>query len=236
MNRFTRAIGVMVWFLIFSTSAVIPAQARTASYLPAFSHPLQINNRYFPLVPGTTYVYEGTDEHKRSYEEFVVTARSKTVMGIETRVIRDTNWVNGKIVEQTLDWFAQDDAGNVWYFGEYSTQYKNGKVIGHEGSWKAGVNGARPGIVMQGNPQVGDTYKQERAPGIAEDTATVLSLNESLCVPLNCYSHVLKTKEFSPLEPDVIELKYYAPGIGLIKSMLAEGGEEVSELVKIIRR
>ncbi|HEY6073578.1 MAG TPA: hypothetical protein VIV15_09350 [Anaerolineales bacterium] len=235
MNRFTRAIGLMAALLIFAAGAAVPVQARPASQLPAFSHPLQINNRYFPLVPGTTYVYEGMDEHKRSYEEFVVTGRTKTIMGVPTRVIRDTNWENGKIVELTFDWFAQDDAGNVWYFGEYSTQYKNGKVIGHEGSWTAGVNGARPGIVMKANPAVGDTYKQERAPGIAEDTAAVLSLNESLCVSLDCYTRVLKTKEFSPLEPDVVEHKYYAPGIGLIKSLLVAGGEEVSELVKIIR-
>jgi hypothetical protein len=181
-------------------------------------------------------VYEGMDEHKRSYEEFVVTGRTKTIMGIQTRVIRDTNWDNGKIVEQTLDWFAQDDAGNVWYFGEYSSQYKNGKVIGHEGSWQAGVNGARAGIVMEANPRVGDTYKQERAPGVAEDTATVLSLNGSLCVPLDCYTNVLKTREFSPLEPDVVENKYYAPGVGLIKSVLVAGGEEFSVLTRIVRR
>jgi hypothetical protein len=157
------------------------------------------------------------------------------ILGVETRVIRHRDWEKGKLVEDTFDWFAQDDAGNVWYFGEYSTQYKNGKVIGHEGSWEAGVDGALPGIVMEANPQVGDTYQQENAPGIAEDMATVLGVDESICVSYGCFSNVLKIKDFSPLEPDVVEHKYYTPGIGLIKTVLSRGFE-LSELVNIVTR
>jgi hypothetical protein len=134
----------------------------------------------------------------------------------------------------TLDWFAQDNAGNVWYFGEFATEFKNGKVIGHDGSWEAGVDGAKAGIVMEAKPKVGDTYQQELAPGVAEDMATVLSLKESVCVPYGCFSNVLKTRDFSPLEPGVAENKYYAPGVGQIKTVMVEGGSEVSELVDVV--
>lgn len=237
MKRFTIAIGGIALLLMFMASAAIPTQAEGVSFNKAkFSNPLVVDNPYFPLVPGTTFIYEGTEDRKSTFEEFVVTNQTKTILGVETRVIRDTNWENGKLVEETFDWFAQDDAGNVWYFGEFSTQYKNGKVIGHEGSWEAGVNGASAGIVMEAKPKVGDTYQQELAPGIAEDMATVLSLNESVCVPFGCFSNVLETKDFSPLEPGVAENKYYAPEIGQIKTIMVEGGSEVSELVDIMTK
>ncbi len=138
------------------------------------------------------------------------------------------------MVERTEDWFAQDDEGNVWYLGEFATQYENGEIIGHEGSWEAGVDGAQAGIVMKAQPQVGETYQQENAPGIAEDMATVLSLTESVCVRYGCYSNVLQTAEFTPLEPGPVEHKFYARGVGQIKTVLVEGGEEQSQLTKII--
>jgi hypothetical protein len=168
-----------------------------------------------------------------THGEFVVTGQTKTIMGVDTRVIHDTHWEAGKVVEITDDWFAQDDAGNVWYLGEFSSEYKNGKLVGHKGSWEAGKNGAQAGIVMEANPKVGDTYQQEVAPGIAEDQATVLSLTESVCVPYGCFSNVLKTKESTPLEPSVAEHKYYAPGVGQIKSVMVQGGSEESNLVNI---
>ena len=206
-----------------------------------FHHPLDITNQYMPLEPGTTFVYAGTsgrkhtrEGRKRTREAFVVTDRTKTILDVETRVIHDTVWEGGKVVESTEDWFAQDDAGNVWYFGEFSTDIENGKVKGHEGSWEAGVNGAKPGIVMEAHPKVGDTYQQEDAPGVAEDRATVLSLTESVCVPYGCFSDVLKTREFTPLEPDVVEDKYYAPGVGQIKEVTVKGGSEESQLVTVV--
>jgi hypothetical protein len=236
MRRSAIAIGCIALLLTLAASTAVPGQAQGVTLKkPEFSHPLVIDNRYFPLKPETTFIYGGTEDGEPTYERFVVTERTKLVMGIETRVIHDRNWVNDELVEDTFDWFAQDDAGNVWYFGEFSTQYENGRAVGHEGSWRAGVNGASPGIVMEAKPKKGDTYREERAPGIAEDTATVLSLYSSVCVPLRCFSNVLKTKEFSPLEPGAFEYKYYAREIGLIKSFLAQGGSEVSRLIKIER-
>jgi len=235
MKRFPIAIVGLALLLMLVASSAHPIQAEAVSpNQPNFSNPLDIDNPYFPLVPGTTFIYEGTTHNKSTYEEFVVTHQTKTILGVETRVVRDTNWENGKLVEETFDWFAQDNAGNVWYFGEFSTEYKNGKVIGHEGSWEAGVNGASAGIIMEAKPKIGDTYQQELAPGIAEDMATVLSLNESVCVPFGCFSNVLKTEDFTPLEPGVVEHKYYAPGIGQIQTIMVEGGSEVSELVDIV--
>lgn len=235
MRLLIGAIGTIALVLALVAGVGTPAQATDISFTKAkFSNPLVINNRYFPLVSGTTFIYEGMEDNKSTYEEFVVTEQTKVILGIETRVVHDTNWVNGKIVEDTFDWFAQDDAGNVWYFGEDSSQIKNGKVIGHEGSWEAGVNGASAGINMEARPKVGDTYQQELAPGIAEDMATVLSLNESLCVLLGCFSSVLVTEEFTPLEPDVLDNKYHASGVGLIKIITVEGGDEVSELVAVV--
>jgi hypothetical protein len=216
--------------------ATLPAHAMQASINNVkFTHPLDINNTYFPLVPGTTFIYQGKDANKSTYEEFVVTNQTKTIQGVETRVVHDTNWTNGKITEDTFDWYAQDDAGNVWYFGEDSSQIKNGKVIGHAGSWEAGVNGASAGIIMEAKPKVGDTYQQEFAQGVAEDTATVLSLNESICVAYGCFSNVVKIKEFTPLEPGVIDNKYYAPGVGPeIKGVTVQGGSEQYELVNVV--
>lgn len=219
-----------------------------------FHHPLDITNKHMPLKPGTTFVYAGKigggpahksrkhahkgrkHAHKgrtNTRDTFVVTDQTKKILGVETRVIHDTVWEAGKVVESTDDWFAQDDEGNLWYFGEFSTDIKNGKVKGHKGSWEGGVNGAEPGIIMEAHPKVGDTYQQESAPGVAEDRATVLSLAESLCVPYGCFSNVLETEEFSPLEPSVVEHKYYAPNVGQIKEVVVKGGSEESHLVSI---
>jgi hypothetical protein len=150
--------------------------------------------------------------------------------GVETRVIHDTLYVKGKVSEVTDDWFAQDNEGNVWYFGEFTTDIESGS---HEGSWEAGVHGAKPGIIMESQPKVGDTYNQEVAKGVAEDKATVLSLNKSICVPYGCFSHVLETKEFTPLEPGVVDHKFYAPGVGDIKEVTVKGGSEELHLVDI---
>jgi len=235
MKRNSIAAAGIALIIILVVSGAFPVHAQGISFNTAkFSDPLDIDNPYFPLVPGTTFIYEGTTDHTSTRDEFVVTNDTKTILGVETRVIQDTAYEKGKVVEVTLDWFAQDNAGNVWYFGEFSTEFKNGKVISHAGSWEAGVDGAKAGIVMEAKPKVGDTYQQELAPGIAEDMATVLSLKESVCVPYGCFSNVLKTRDFSPLEPGVAENKYYAPGVGQIKTVMVEGGSEVSELVDVV--
>lgn len=137
------------------------------------------------------------------------------------------------LAEDTIDWYAQDVSGNVWYFGEDTKELNEfGHVISTEGTWKAGVNGAQPGIVMEADPKVGDRYHQELAPGVAEDQAEVLSLDASTCVPYGCFDHLLLTKEWTVLKPGVVEQKYYAGGIGFISGAAVQGGNEHTELAK----
>jgi hypothetical protein len=179
----------------------------------------KIDNPYLTLTPGTTFIYEGTTENGFEHNEVVVTSDTKTILGVTCVVVRDTVTANDELEEDTLDWYAQDKQGNVWYFGENAKQYTDGLIVGVEGSWESGVNGAQPGIVMEANPAVGDIYRQEFAPGEAEDMAEVLGLTEAVTVPFGSYTNCLKTKEFSALEPDVSEYKFYATGVGFIKSV-----------------
>ena len=150
------------------------ASATTATPDPArFS--TTIDNPFLPFVPGTVMRYRETGDDGRGRVVVRVTHRTKTVQGVETVVVRDRAFVGGELVEDTFDWYAQDRQGNVWYFGENTKEYENGQVVSTAGSWKAGRDGARAGIVMKAHPRVGDTYYQEYAPGVAEDQATVLS-------------------------------------------------------------
>jgi hypothetical protein len=178
-----------------------------------------INNTYFPLTPGTTYIYEGTTEKGNEHNEVYVTSNTKVILDVTCVEVRDTVTVDGNLVEDTLDWYAQDTAGNVWYFGENAVEYEDGLVVGLGGSWIAGVDGAKPGIIMEASPNVDDLYRQEFALGEAEDMAQVLSLSESVTVSYGSFTNCLETKEFSPLEPDAVENKFYAQGIGNIQTV-----------------
>jgi len=195
-----------------------------------------INNPFFPLVPNTTYVYVGTKDGSAARDEFQVTRRTKVIMGVTCREVRDRGFVDGVLAEDTLDWFAQDNHGNVWYFGEDTKEFDaNGNVISTEGSWQAGVNGAQPGVVMEADPRVGDTYQQEFSAGVAEDKATVVALNKTVNVPFGSFKDCLETEEFTPLEPGAIEHKFYARGVGFIQSVALRGGRERLELVTILQ-
>jgi RTX calcium-binding nonapeptide repeat (4 copies) len=176
----------------------------------------KIDNEYFPLKPGTVMVYEGAKEDGLERVEFAVTRNTVMIMGVECIEVVDTVTVDGELVEKTSDWFAQDKDGNVWYFGEDSKDYENGVVVSTQGSWKAGVDGARPGIIMLADPEIGDAYDQEFAPGIAEDKAVVLGDELNRSVDYGSFKEVLQTRDFTPLEPGKFELKYYAEGIGQI--------------------
>lgn len=196
-----------------------------------------INNLYFPLTPGTILAYGEIDkENEDSFVEnnqVYVTFDTQNVLGIETVVVRDVEWEEGILVEDTLDWYAQDTDGNIWYFGEDSTGYEyddEGNFLGtnKDGSWEAGIEDAFPGYLIPANPQIGDRYFQEFAPGIAEDEAEVVSLNEFIEIDLGEFDNVLKTREFSQLDPGVFEFKYYAPGVGQIladEGLTEVGGE-----------
>lgn len=187
-------------------------------------------NPYFPLKPGMTWKYENDSETIM----VTVTDETKEILGVTCAVIHDVVMEDGEKVEDTKDWYAQDIYGNVWYFGEISQEFEDGELIGTEGSWKAGEDGAKAGIIMKAVPMVGDVYRQEFALGDAEDMGEVLSLTGSAVVPAAmCNGNCLVTRDFTPLEPGVEENKYYAPGIGPILELNPESGERV-ELVEFV--
>ena len=191
------------------------------------------DNPYFPLIPGTIYHYETQTDEGLETDDFYVTHSTKVINGVTVRVIRDVVRLEGEVTEFTFDWFAQDDAGNVWYFGEDSRTIEDGKVVSTEGSWMAGRDGAQPGIVMEAHPQVGDKYQEENAPGVAQDRAEVLSLTESVQVPFGSFTNCLKTRNTTPLEPDVIEEKYYCLGVGSVKEIDVAPDPGTTRLISI---
>jgi hypothetical protein len=186
-----------------------------------------VDNPFFPLVPGATLVYDTQVLAPAEHDVVVVTNETKVVLGVECTVVRDTVSVNGEVTEDTFDWYAQDIHGNVWYMGEDSTSYSNGVVTSKGGSWEAGVDGAQPGIIMLADPLSGVTYRQEYKAGEAEDMGTVMTPGETVTVPAGDFTSCIRTKDWSPLEPNDVSYKYYAPGVGLVLETLLDGSERV---------
>jgi hypothetical protein len=193
----------------------------------------KIDNPYLPMVPGTRRVFRETDGEGAAQKVVVtVTSRTKRVAsGVVARVVRDTVTERGRLVEDTFDWYAQDDRGNVWYLGEDTTEYEDGRPVTKEGSWEAGVDGAEAGIIMPAYPRVGMEYRQEHYPGHAEDMARVLSLDEQAEVPAGHFTGALLTREWNPLEPKVLEYKLYARGVGPVLAVSVSGGRDREELL-----
>lgn len=182
-----------------------------------------IDNKYLPLKPGTTLVYKTGDGSEVIH--FQITRQTKLVDGVKCVVVHDVSREHGQLKEDTFDFFAQDKDGNVWYFGEAVKNYQNGVFHDTNGSWLAGVNGAEPGIIMLASPHAGQTVVQENAPGVAEDTATVLKTNASIVTPYASSKHALLTHEFTPLDPSLHENKSYIPGIGFVHVVNRTTGE-----------
>jgi hypothetical protein len=195
-----------------------------------------VDNRYWPLKPGTAFHYRGVRGHTRQTDNELVTHKTKKIIGITATVVRDTVRQNGKRIERTFDWYAQDRYRNVWYLGELSLERKHGHMVRASDSWKSGVNGGKPGIIMPGHPRVGDRYRQEYyPPGEALDEARVLSLHGTTTAPYRGTERgLLVTSERSPLEPQT-EQKYYDPGLGEVKEKVVRGHHEVFRLVAISR-
>jgi hypothetical protein len=193
----------------------------------------RIDNKYFPLEPGTTFVYDGETEDATEGDTVRVTSHTKNVMGVECVVVDDRVTENGELTKETYDWYAQDAKGNVWYFGEGSSEYENGKVKSTEGSWEAGKKGAEPGIIMPADPKVGETYRQEYYKGEAEDMAKPLKLDGSVSVPYGSSDNMLVTDEWTPLEKNIAERKYYAPAVGNVIEVAVKGPRERLELVDV---
>jgi len=192
-----------------------------------------VSNPFFPLQAGKVFTYRSATAQDTEMDYVIITPDTKVAMGVTCMVVLDTVLLNGSLTEKTYDWYAQDKDGNVWYFGEDAKQYENGQVVGTEGSWEGGKNGAQPGIIMEALPAVGDSYRQEYSKGVAEDMAKVLSLTDSASVPYGTYHNVLRTKDYSPLEPAVVEEKYYAREVGLVLTTTVQGGSDRSELIGI---
>jgi hypothetical protein len=191
-----------------------------------------VDNPWFPLRPGTTYVYRGVKDGQPSRDVLVVTRATKTIQGVACTVVRDRLFLRDRLEERTEDWYAQDKTGNVWYFGEATAElYRNGSVRSTEGSWQAGVDGARAGVFMPAHPQPGQSGRQEYYRGHAEDHFRVLSLAAHVGTPAVSSKHALLTREWTPLEPGVIDHKLYVRGIGTVLEQTIRGGDERNALV-----
>lgn len=191
-----------------------------------------IDNPYLPYMAGTSWVYEGETDEGVEKIEVTVTDETRVTMGVTCTIVWDRVWIDGELVEDTRDWYAQDRKGNVWYFGEDSQEIEAGQVVSTAGSWEAGVDGAKPGIVMYANPRTDETYRQEHYPGEAEDMAKVLSLSATVRIGLGDYTGCIQTEEWTPLEPGIKEHKFYARDIGIILEEMVEGGEGRIELIE----
>lgn len=191
-----------------------------------------ITNPFMPLPPGTNFIYLSQGIPDVESNVVSVTTNTRVILGVTCVEVHDVVYVNGERTEDTLDWFAQDKDGNVWYFGEHSEELSGGLVVSLEGSWTAGVDGAKPGIAMKAQPAAGDFYRQEFLVGEAEDVAEALDLDSSVTVPYGSFDHCLQTEETSPLEPDALEHKFYALGVGLVLTVDEVTGERL-ELVSV---
>jgi hypothetical protein len=188
-----------------------------------------ITNKYLTLKPGAKFVFEKKTDAGTKRTEVEVTNDTKEVMGVTATVVRDREWINGELHEDTRDWYAQDKAGNVWYFGEFVENYEGGKPTNHDGSWEAGIDGGKPGIAMLKEPKVGDTYRQEYLPGKAEDMGTVAAVGVKVSVAQGKYDDCVQIRDWSRIKESPIEYKYYCAGVGFM--VKEEKGTEAEELV-----
>jgi hypothetical protein len=248
--RTKRSVGLsaaLVGALFFATSCGSssialpnPTVGLAALYNPKYNSSdftANVTNPWFPLTPGTTLTYEGTKDGEASKDVYTVLAETKTIDGVPTRVVHDSLYLSGKLEEETKDYYTQDKNGNVWYFGEDTKELdKNGNVTSREGSWHAGVDGAKPGVFMEANPVVGHEYRQEYYAGHAEDQYKVEDLSATITVPYGTHHSALRTSETTRLEPGVLDNKFYVEGIGEVSEVAIKGPTERAELVSVTHR
>jgi hypothetical protein len=231
MRRAQRAALALALLVACSDDPTEPdydPQLDPADFIP------RVTNPFFPLVPGTTLSYEGETEEGVETVIVEVLEETRTILGITATVVRDRVFLDGELIEDTFDWFAQENTGDVWYFGEDSKEIEDGEVVSTEGSWEAGVDGAKPGIIMWGDPaaHLNEEYRQEYYPDVAEDVATVIGLEEAVEVPYGSFTGCIKTEDRNPLESGAVEHKFYCPGIGLVLEGPVDGSERI-ELVEV---
>jgi hypothetical protein len=220
-----------------SAASTFPQSSEPSNLNPA-DFTTDVDNPYFPLPVGAQWRIRVTDQEGLvQHEVITVTDKTKRIAdGVTARVVSDIVRQDGKVVENTDDWYAQDPDGNVWYFGENTADIdpKTGKAD-RSGSFEAGKNGADAGIAMLAHPEAGMTYREEYYKGHAEDRSRVLALGQQAEVPAGHYTDVLLTEDYSPIEPDVLELKLYAKGIGQVLAPTVSGGSEREELISFTK-
>ena len=246
-TRIRAAVGLMVAAVaVTAGGGVSRAAVAGTSRLPQGSEPVvlrpadfttRIDNPYWPMKPGSRWIYRETDPDGTKLKVvIVVTNKTKKVAnGITARVVRDTVTANGVLVEDTIDWYAQDKGGNIWYLGEFTKEYEQGKVVSTKGSFEAGVDGAQPGIAMPANPTAGLSYRQEYYAGQAEDTGSILSLREQVEVPFGHFGDIVMTRDLNSLKPKSLEYKFFARGVGPVLAIGVSGGSGREELVRFTR-
>ncbi len=220
----------------FSVLTPVPATAslRIPQLPPPSDFAARNDNPWFPLITGTVLTYKGVKDGKRARDVLTVAHAHATILGIRANVIQDRLYLNGRLGERTTDWYAQDRAGNVWYLGERTaTLDRHGRTISTEGSWLAGVNGARAGIYMPAHPHDGETGRQEFYRGHAEDQFKVLSRSATVRSPAASSDHALLTQETTRLEPGTVDHKLYVRGVGTVLEQAIKGPIERLLLVSV---
>jgi hypothetical protein len=234
------AVAIAVLALTACGGGGSKSTSSSASGLPQGTKPVKldpadfttnIDNPYWPMRPGSHWVYREAENGETQRVDVTVTNQTKTLAGIEARVVHDRVSRNGETLEDTYDWYAQDSAGNLWYLGEDTAEYENGKLKTKEGSWAAGVDGAEPGVVVPASPKQGMTYREEYYAGHAEDGAKVLGVNSQVQVPFGRFQNAMLTRNFSTIEPTVEEMKLYGKGVGPVMELLVSGGSGRTELL-----
>jgi hypothetical protein len=209
-----------------------PGVAAAGSDPADFTTP--VPNPYFPLRPGTVSILRGSEDGERLLDRTTITHWTKVIQGVRTRVVNDVLYAEGVLEEKTTDWYAADNTGTVWYFGERTATYNaKGQVVSREGSWQAGVKGAVAGIIMPANPGPTDAYRQEVFKGHAEDQAWIVARHQVVDVPYGKVDQGVRSYEWNRLEPDVVSVKFYGPGLGIVREKEISGGTELLELVKV---
>jgi hypothetical protein len=239
-----RSIAVAIAVLALVACGGGGSKSSSSSSLPQGTKPVKldpadfttnIDNPYWPIRPGSHWVYREVENGDTQLVDVTVTNQTKTLDGIEARVVHDRVSRNGETLEDTYDWYAQDSDGNLWYLGEDTAEYENGKLKTKEGTWAAGVNGAEPGVVVPASPRQGMRYREEYYAGHAEDGAEVLSVNSQVQVPFGRFRNALLTRNYSTIEPTVEEMKLYAKGVGPVMELLVSGGSGRTELLSFSR-
>jgi len=221
----TRTLTTCIALALFCAAAA--AAGGTPPMPPASSFSTHVTNPWFPLEPGTRWVYTGVKDGKPSRDVVTATHATKTIDGVPCVAVHDILYLRGRLEERTTDWYSQDSKGNVWYFGENTAELdRHGHVTSTEGTWLTGVHGAKAGIFMPANPRVGQTGRQEFLKGHAEDHFKVVAIFGN---------KMLLTQETTPLEPGVLDHKFYVRGIGTVLEQTEKGGNERNELVSVTR-